>query len=427
LYRYVIRDTHWYFYFEGRKINAKNRGEGIGGVSKNEGGRFATALIFDILETMSKKILVSGIQSSGKLHIGNYFGAMKQNIELSNSGDYESYIFLADYHSMTTLTDAKERIQNTIDAVATYIACGLDVSKVVLFKQSDVPVHAELSWILNTVTPMPMLMLAHSFKDKIKFQHKMDGRVIEDNNMEISHQLNELKHFGHPDTFGKLEESFWVDVSELRKVNSGLLTYPVLMAADILMYNADIVPVGADQRQHLEMTREIAGKFNRAYTTELFTMPQAYIVEEVATIPGIDGTKMSKSKNNHIPLFCSDEELKKRVMSIVTDSATPSEKKNPDENNIYNIHKIFLTKEEDSRLRVKFEGCDVEHPYGYKQAKDELLATLMKWREGKKEIYDDLIVHPEKIKTILKEGGKVAKAKAETKMEEVRKIVGLSF
>lgn len=303
---------------------------------------------------------------------------MKQNIELGNTGDYESYIFLADYHSMTTLTDAKERVENTIDAVATYIACGLDVSKVTLFKQSDVPVHTELSWILNTVTPMPMLMLAHSFKDK------------------------EAKN---------------------AEVNAGLFTYPILMAADILMYNADIVPVGRDQEQHLEMTREIAGKFNRAYNAELFTMPQAYIVKDVATVPGIDGTKMSKSKNNHIPLFCSDEELKKRIMSIVTDSAAPDEKKDPDTNNVYNIHKLFLTKEEDSVLRAKF----TDGGYGYKQAKDDLLVTLMKWREGKIDIYNDLIAHPEKIKTMLEEGGQIAKKKADRTMEVVRKTVGLTF
>lgn len=325
---------------------------------------------------MSKKILVSGIQSSGKLHIGNYFGAIKQNVELGNGGEHESYIFIADYHSMTTLTDANERRENTIDAVATYIACGLDVSKVVLFKQSDVPLHTELSWILNTVTPMPMLMLAHSFKDK------------------------EAKN---------------------AEVNAGLFTYPVLMAADILMYNADIVPVGKDQEQHLEITREIAGKFNRAYNTEIFTMPKAYIVKEVATVPGTDGTKMSKSKNNHIPLFCGDEELKKRVMSIVTDSATPDEKKNPDENNIYNIHKLFLTTNEDTELRAKFENGG----YGYKQAKDDLLATILKWREEKKKVYDELIANPEKIKTILEEGGKVARVKAEAKMLEIRKITGL--
>ena len=242
-----------------------------------------------------KKVLVSGVQSSGRLHIGNYFGALRQNIELGNSGEYESYVFIADYHSMTSLTDAKERIENTFDAACTYLACGLDPEKAIFFKQSDVPSHTELSWILNTLTPMPMLMLAHAFKD------------------------NEAKN---------------------KDVNVGLFTYPVLMAADILMYNADIVPVGKDQEQHLEMTREIAGKFNRTYG-EVFKMPQSYVVKDVATVPGIDGTKMSKSKNNHIPLFADEEEIRKKVMSIVTDSARPEDKKNPDENAVYNIHKLF--------------------------------------------------------------------------------------
>jgi tryptophanyl-tRNA synthetase len=162
---------------------------------------------------------------------------------------------------------------------------------------------------------------------------------------------------------------------------------------------------------------------------EQFNLPKDYILESVATLPGIDGQKMSKSYNNHIELFCSDEDLKKRVMSIVTDSATPEEKKNPDENNIYNIHKLFLNKEEQASFRAKFEqtGDREDVPYGYKQAKDDLLATIMKWREGKKEVYDELIANPEKLQNILREGGKVAQVKASKKMEEVRKVVGLAF
>jgi tryptophanyl-tRNA synthetase len=325
-----------------------------------------------------KKILVSGIQPSGLLHFGNYFGAMKQNIDLANSGEYESYIFLADYHALTTMRNGEDVRFQTISATASYIACGLDISKTALFKQSDVRDVTELTWIFNTVVTVPFMMRAHAFKDK------------------------EAKD---------------------AEVNVGVFDYPVLMASDILIYGADVVPVGADQKQHVEYARDIAGYYNRAYNVEQFNLPKEYILESVATLPGIDGRKMSKSYNNHLPLFCSDEELKKRVMSIVTDSATPEEKKSPDENNIYNIHKLFLTQEENDVLRTKFENGG----YGYKQAKDELLVTLMKWREGKKEIYDDLITHPEKIRTILEEGGKVAKAKAETTMEEVRKVVGLSF
>lgn len=327
---------------------------------------------------MLKKVLVSGIKPTGRLHFGNYFGAMKQNIDLPNSGEYESYVFLADYHALTTVKDGELLCAQTIEAAASYIACGLDISKANLFKQSDVRDVTELTWVFNNLVSMPFMMRAHAFKD------------------------SEAKD---------------------KEVNVGLFDYPVLMAADILIYGADIVPVGADQKQHVEYARDIAGYYNRAYNNEQFNLPKDYILESIGTVPGIDGFKMSKSKNNHIELFCSDEDLKKRVMSIVTDSAAPEEKKDPDTNNVYNIHKLFLTKEEDATLRAKF----TDGGYGYKQAKDELLATIMKWREGKIEIYNDLIAHPEKIKVILEEGSKVARAKAESTMEVVRKTVGLAF
>lgn len=322
-----------------------------------------------------KKVLVSGIQSSGKLHIGNYFGAIKQNIELGNSGEYESYIFIADYHSMTSLTDAKEREANTFDAACTYLACGLDPSKVALFVQSSVKAHTELAWILNTVTPMPMLHLAHAFKD------------------------SEAKN---------------------KDVNVGLFTYPVLMAADILMYNASVVPVGRDQEQHIEIAREIAGKFNRAYE-ELFVMPQAYIVKDVATVPGIDGTKMSKSKNNHIPLFGTDEEITKRVMSIVTDSARPEDKKNPDENAVYQIHKLFLTQEEDNELRSKFENGG----YGYKEAKDACAAAILNFSRPMREKYTYYQDHRDEVFAILTEGELKAMKRSNSMMKNVRSVTGL--
>lgn len=327
---------------------------------------------------MSKKILVSGIQASGKLHFGNYFAVVKPNIELANSGEYEPYIFIADYHALTTVKNAQDLSRATREIVAAYVACGLDLSKAILFKQSDVVEHTELCVILSNVVTVPYLMRAHAFKD------------------------HEAKN---------------------KEVNVGLFNYPVLMAADILMYNADIVPVGSDQKQHVEYARDIAGFYNRAWGVDQLKLPKEYIVEGVATVPGIDGEKMSKSKGNVISLFGTDEEIKKSVMSIVTDSATPDEKKNPDENNIYNIHRLFLSQEEDRELRMKFENGG----YGYKQAKDELFEAVMKWREGKKEVYDDLMAHPEKIIEILEEGGKKAKVKAGETMKEVRKAVGLSF
>ncbi len=322
-----------------------------------------------------KKILVSGIQSSGKLHIGNYFGAIRQNIELGNSTDYDAYIFLADYHSMTSLTDAKERVANTLDAACTYLAFGLDPEKATLFKQSDIPEVHELTWILNTVTPMPMLLLAHAFKDQ------------------------DAKN---------------------KDVNVGLFNYPVLMASDILIYDGELVPVGRDQEQHVEIAREVAGKYNRAYGNAL-TLPQAYIKKDVATVPGIDGGKMSKSKNNHIPLFGTPEDTKKRIMSIVTDSARPEDKKNPDENNVYNIHKLFLTAEEDDTLRAKFEGGG----YGYKEAKEALLQTFTAWIAPYQLRYEHLIAHPELVRDILKTGGKKARERAQVKMHLIRIATGL--
>lgn len=326
---------------------------------------------------MSKKILVSGVKPTGRLSFANYFGAMKQNINLTNSGEYENYIFLADYHALTTVRNGEELRNQTLEAAASYIACGLDVSKAILFKQSDVPEVTELTWVFNNLVTMPYMMRAHAFKD---------------------HEAKD------------------------KEVNVGLFDYPVLMASDILMYGADIVPVGADQKQHIEYARDIAGFYNRAYDVEYFKLPKEFIVESVATIPGIDGQKMSKGYNNHLELFCSDEDLKKRVMSIVTDSATPEEKKNPDTNNIYNIHKHFLDEDENAVLRGKFENGG----YGYKQAKEDLLITIMKWREGKKEVFDDLVAHPEKVMAILKEGGVQAKNKAEETMRDVRRQVGLA-
>ena len=324
----------------------------------------------------NKKILVSGIQATGKLHFGNYFGAMKQSVDLGNSGEYEAYIFIADYHALTTVKDGETLRDNTREIVAAYVACGLDLSKVTLFKQSDVPAHTELSCIFSNVVTMPYLMRAHAFKD---------------------HEAKD------------------------KEVNLGLFNYPVLMAADILIYNADVVPVGADQKQHIEYARDIAGFYNRAWGVEQFKLPKDYILESVGTIPGTDGEKMSKSKGNVIALFGTDEEVKKSVMGIVTDSATPDEKKNPDTNNIYNIYKHFLTTEEDAKLRAKFENGG----YGYKSAKDDLLVTIMKWREGKVEIYNDLISNPEKIKAILNQDGIVARAKAEETMKLVREQIGL--
>lgn len=331
---------------------------------------------FSSHDTPSKKILLSGIQATGKLHFGNYFGAMRQNISLGNSGEYEAYIFIADYHSLTTVKDKNALRQSALEIAAAYIACGLDTSKVTLFRQSSVPEHTELAMIFNNVVTMPYLMRAHAFKD------------------------HEAKN---------------------QEVNVGLFDYPVLMAADILMYQADVVPVGSDQKQHVEYARDIAGFYNRAWNVEQFKLPKEMILESVATIPGVDGAKMSKSKGNVISLFGTDEEVKKAVMGIVTDSARPEDAKNADKNTIFNIHKHFLSDEEVSILRARFE----QGGYGYKEAKEDLFATIMNWREGKKEKFDELMAHPEKIEKMLEDGGKRARSKAQETMKQVREQIGL--
>lgn len=326
---------------------------------------------------MSKNVLLSGIQASGRLHIGNYFGAMRQNIALANSGEYDPYVFIADYHSMTTLTDGEARRKSTFDLACAYLACGLDINKATLFKQSDVPEHAELAWMLATVTPVPMLGLAHAYKDK-------ETRGLES--------------------------------------NVGLFTYPVLMAADILMYNADIVPVGKDQIQHIEMTREIAGKFNRAYSVELFKMPKEYVMADVAIVPGTDGQKMSKSYGNVIPLFGTDEEIKKAVMGVVTDSARPEDKKDPEGNNIYNIHKLFLTHEEDAALRNRYEAGGL----GYKEAKEMLYESIVTFIAPFRDKYEHYQSHQDEVEKILADGAARARLKAQAMMKEVKDAVGLN-
>lgn len=400
---------------------------------------------------MNTQILVSGIQSSGKLHIGNYFGAIKQNVELGNSGNYAAYVFIADYHSMTSLTDAHERRENTLDAACTYLACGLNPSKVALFRQSDIPEVHELTWILNTLTPMPMLMLAHAFKDKISKNSSSDiddlsiderikldilneiqiskyGKINQVTNGEeyraIQEEVDSLFNNLQKDEYlRRIEEMRSLTLSiKYKNINVGLFDYPVLMASDILIYGAHIVPVGKDQEQHIEIARELAGKYNRAYG-EFFHMPKAYIKEEVATVPGVDGTKMSKSKNNHIPLFATDEEIRKKVMTIVTDSARPEEPKNPDENNIYQIHKLFLTKEEDDALRARY----TEGGLGYKEAKELCAESIIRFVSPMREKYDYYKSHPEEVEAILARGAEQARAEARKTLDAVRKATGLGM
>ena len=275
-----------------------------------------------------KKVLLSGVQPSGKPHIGNYFGAMKQFVDLQDS--YDSYIFIADYHALHSLKNKKEMSENIINVLLDYLAIGLDPKKVTLFKQSDISEHTELAWIFDTITTMPYLMRAHAFKDA------------------------EAKN---------------------KEIDVGTFNYPMLMAADILLYSPDIVPVGQDQKQHVEIARDTAEKFNRIFG-ETFKISEPMIIKDMEIIPGLDGRKMSKSYNNIIPLFAEYEEIKKCVMAIVTDSGEGIPK------NVYAIHKLFRPASELLPLYESKVGK-------YKEMKEMLVEDIEKFvaplREKRKE------------------------------------------
>ena len=316
---------------------------------------------------MAKKILLSGVKPTGRPHIGNYFGAMRQFVDLQNE-DYKAFIMIADLHALTTVQDAKQLKEDTLNLAMDYLAIGLDPKKVTLFKQSEVQEHAELGWIFDCITTMPYLMRAHAYKDA------------------------EAKN---------------------KEVSAGLFTYPMLMAADILLYDTDVVPVGKDQKQHVEYARDTAEKFNRLFG-ETFKLPEPMILSEVETVPGLDGQKMSKSYNNAIPLFAEDEEIKKLCMSIVTDSSG----ERPE--NVYQIHKLLKPESE-------LAGLYEENKGKYQALKEALIADMIAFitplREKRKEIAKD----PEAVIKIIKEGNEKARESARIKMTEVKKKVGLDL
>lgn len=315
-----------------------------------------------------KPVLVSGIKPTGDLHIGNYFGAMRQLVELSKTGSYRAFIFVADYHALNTMQDREEMKRRTHELVMGYLAAGLDPKDVVLFKQSDVPAHTELCWIFDTITTMPYLKRAHAYKD------------AEAKNTEI---------------------------------NVGTFNYPMLMAADILLYNATVVPVGQDQKQHIEYARDTAEKFNRTYKTELFTLPEPYIMPDVAVVPGTDGQKMSKSYGNVIPLFATRDELTKCVMSIVTDSSGERPQ------NVYAIHKLVRSEQE-------LEKIYEEHRGNYKMLKEMLVEDLDQYLMPIRTKYEELQKEPSIVEQILTDGKKEARAVSEAKMEQVRQAIGVA-
>lgn len=317
--------------------------------------------------------VLSGIQPSGQLHLGNYFGSIKPNIEqIGKAG--ESIYFIVDLHALTTVQDPKALREFRHDALLDLLACGFDPDSAILFFQSDVPEHAELMWILATVTPMGLLERAVSYKEKVE-----KGIAA----------------------------------------SAGLFTYPVLMAADILLYDANLVPVGKDQKQHLEMTRDIAIKFNHLYG-ETLVVPEPLIREEVAVVPGIDGQKMSKSYNNTIPLFGAESIIKKAIMSIKTDSRGMNDPKDPESSVIFQIHKLFLTEKEQKSLADAYQNG---LPYG--EAKKKLLQTYLDVFSPMRRKREELAKKQSYLHDVAHKGAAKARTHAVKTVERVRKAIGL--
>jgi len=319
---------------------------------------------------ITKKRLVSGVKPTGRPHIGNYFGAMKQFVDLQN--DHDTFVFIADLHALNTVQNKESMQQLSHDLVLDYLAIGLNPEKVTLFKQSSVPAHASLCWIFDTLVTVPFMMRAHAYKDAV-------AKEIEP--------------------------------------GMGLFNYPVLMAADILLYDPEVVPVGQDQKQHIEYARDIAGKFNHIYG-EQFVLPKDHIMETVAVVPGLDGRKMSKSYNNTIPLFGSDEEITKAVMSVTTDSRGRDEEKDPESIILYQIHKLF---NDSNELKAQYSKG-----LGYGDAKKMLIADIITFvtpmRERRKK-YED---NPKLVQEILINGAMRANDVAMKKLFDVYEAVGLT-
>ncbi len=325
---------------------------------------------------MKKEILLSGIKPTGNPHIGNYFGALKQWVDLQNK--YKKvYIFIPDYHALISVQDKKKMEKNILNVAIDLLAVGIDPKKVVFYKQSDIPAHTELTWIFNCIVSVPTLMRAHAFKD------------------------SQAKN---------------------KDVSVGLFDYPILQTSDIVLYDAEIVPVGEDQKQHIEMAREIVRKFNNTFG-KTFKEPRAFVKKEVSVILGNDGRKMSKSYKNELPLFVSEKETLKYMMSIPMDSKKISAKKNPEKYTLYKIFKLFANAEENKKMRKMFE----EGGYGYGEIKIFAAEVVNKYLKDMRKKRKELEKNPEKVLKILKKGGAEAKKQANKKILEVRKKIGFEI
>ncbi|GAB5534776.1 MAG: tryptophan--tRNA ligase [Rubricoccaceae bacterium] len=322
-------------------------------------------------------VITSGVQPSGTLHIGNYFGALRQNVELANdvSRRDEAYVFIVDYHAMTTVRDPQALRQYSLDVALDYLALGFDPNEAHLFLQSDIPQLGELAWIFLCLTPVSQLEKGVAYKDK---------------------------------------------VAQGLGANSGLFTYPVLQAADILVYGGTLVPVGADQKQNIEICRDLAQKFNQTFGREVFPVPEPYILDDVAVVPGIDGRKMSKSYGNTIGLFDEGKSLKKTVMSIVTDSTPLEDPKDPDADNVFALIKLFA----DEAKREEIAAAYRAGGYGYGHAKKALLGLITDYFSEARERRHDLATRPNDVRDVLATGARAAREKAEAMMAHVRDAVG---
>ena len=319
--------------------------------------------------------VLTGIQSSGKPHLGNILGAIVPAIELTKRDNNDSYIFIADLHSLTSIKDGDLRKENTLAVAAAWLAFGLDISKTVFYRQSMIPEVTELTWYLSCFSPFPMLANATSFKEKSE---------------------------------------------KLADVNAGIFTYPVLMAADILLYGANIVPVGKDQLQHLEIARDIANAFNNKMEEDILVVPEARISESVMVIPGTDGQKMSKSYNNYIDIFLPEKELKKNINTIITDSTPLEAPKNPDTCNVFKLYSLVGNPEQTAQLRSKYLAGN----FGYGHAKQEFLKLILEKYAEERKLYDYFMNHPDELETRLSEGEAKAKVTARGYLNRVREKLG---
>ena len=318
--------------------------------------------------------ILTGVQSTGTPHLGNILGAIIPAIEMSNNRTNDSFLFIADLHSLTQIKDAETLRQNTLSTAAAWLACGLDINTTVFYKQSDVPQATELAWYLSCFFPFSRLELAHSFKDK---------------------------------------------ASRLEDINGGLFSYPMLMAADILLYDAHVIPVGKDQLQHIEMTRDVASRFH-AKMGEAFVLPKAKIQEQTKLIPGTDGQKMSKSKNNVIDIFQNDKKLRKQIMSIKTDSTPLEEPKDWNSCNCFALYELLASAEEIVEMKNNYEGGN----YGYGHAKQALFDLICKQFSDERERYNHYMANPEEIAQALALGAEKAKAVANKVLSRVRQKLG---